>query len=147
MRNLFRKTSQVLLLLSVAACSSLPQVITPVSPPDELYLRGVFNWWEAEESFRLYKVSDRLYTAETELIADGQPYDFRIADADWSKGANCGYQDKEADEVIRLNRSVNADCSSINNNFKFTPRETGIYQFFIDFKDVQSPTVKIRRKK
>ncbi|GGD71902.1 hypothetical protein [Lacimicrobium alkaliphilum] len=147
MNNLCRKTVQLFLLFLVTACSSLPQVIAPADPPDELYLRGVFNWWEAEEAYKLYKVSERLYTAEIELIADGQPYDFRIADADWSKGANCGYAEKETDEVVRLNRSVDADCYAINNNFKFTPKETGIYQFFIDFNDVQSPTVRIRRKK
>ncbi|WP_088329281.1 hypothetical protein [Lacimicrobium sp. SS2-24] len=147
MKTLCRNAVQLLLILSVTACSSLPQVITPEAPPEELYLRGVFNWWEAEESFKLYKISDRLYSAETELIADGQPYDFRIADADWSKGANCGYAEKATDEVIKLNREVGADCYTINNNFKFTPKETGVYQFLIDFSDVDAPRVKIRRRR
>lgn len=49
-----------------------------------MYLRGVFNWWEVNETFKLLPNSDDSYAATIELIADGQPYDFKVADNNWS---------------------------------------------------------------
>ncbi|WP_102794799.1 hypothetical protein [Bowmanella denitrificans] len=132
------------LLGSLAACATRPGIPEPEQVKD-LYLRGVFTWWEADENYKMQRLSDTQFKGEAELIADGQPYDFRIADANWSNGANCGYLTKTADELIVLDKPVQADCNSSNNNFKFTPKETAVYEFFIDFASPQ-PTVRIRKK-
>lgn len=96
-----------------------------------MYVRGVFTWWDAEEDFKLKKAGDNLYYASGELMADGNPYDFKFADAGWSAGANCGFLGKE-DEVLELGKRVKVNCNSVFENFKFTPTETGVYNFYID---------------
>ncbi|MGJ8682712.1 hypothetical protein [Paraglaciecola sp.] len=107
---------------------------------DGLYLRGVFSWWEADEKYKLIEVSKQKYSTTIELIADGQPYDFKFADANWTPGYNCGFQDNE-DQVIKVGKQVNADCETDDENFRFTPTETGTYEFVIDFSGFGSPSV------
>lgn len=109
---------------------------------DGLYLRGVFSWWEADEKYKLIKISEQRYAATIELIADGQPYDFKFADADWTPGFNCGFSNKR-DQIILIGKSVNADCESTDENFRFTPSETGTYEFIIDFGGYGSPKVTV----
>ena len=96
-----------------------------------MYVRGVFTWWDAEEEFKLKKAGDNLYYASAELMADGNPYDFKFADAGWSAGANCGFLGKE-DEVMEIGKRVKVNCNSVFENFKFTPTESGVYTFYID---------------
>jgi len=110
-----------------------------------MYLRGVFNWWEADEAFKLIEQPDGTYMAKVELIADGQPYDFKIADANWSQGYNCGYLEKANDEIISLNRLVKADCNTTTNNFKFTPTHSGRYAFYVNFVNFQAPSLVVRK--
>ena len=136
----------LLFLTALAGCASQPEIAGPQTPQD-LYLRGVFTWWEADENFKLEKVGSESFAAEAELIADGQPYDFRFADDQWTSGANCGYLNKEQDEVVTLNETVDATCFGVNNNFKFTPEQTGVYQFLIDFEQPERPQVTVRRIK
>jgi len=109
---------------------------------DGLYLRGVFSWWEADEKYKLVELSDRVYTTSIELIADGQPYDFKFADANWTPGMNCGYA-YESDRVIVVGDPVRSDCETTDKNFRFTPTETGTFQFTIDFSGFGSPKVTI----
>ncbi|PKG97908.1 hypothetical protein [Paraglaciecola sp. MB-3u-78] len=109
---------------------------------DGLYLRGVFSWWEADEKYKLVERSDQVYSTTIELIADGQPYDFKIADATWSPGKNCGYA-SESDKVIVVGDSVRSSCETTDENFRFTPDETGTFQFTIDFSGFGAPKVSI----
>lgn len=109
---------------------------------DGLYLRGVFSWWEADEKYKLVELSDRVYSTSIELIADGQPYDFKFADAHWTPGMNCGYA-SESDKVIVVGDSVKSSCQSTDENFRFTPTETGTYQFTINFKGFGAPKVSV----
>jgi hypothetical protein len=109
---------------------------------DALYLRGVFSWWEADEKYKLIKLSDNVYSTTIELIADGQPYDFKFADTNWTPGFNCGYA-SEIDKVIVVGSSVKANCEATDENFRFTPVETGIFQFIIDFGELDTPKVSI----
>jgi hypothetical protein len=109
---------------------------------DGLYLRGVFSWWEADEKYKLVELSDQVYSASIELIADGQPYDFKFADANWTPGMNCGY-DSESDRIIVVGDSVRSNCETTDENFRFTPKETGTFQFIIDFSSFGAPRVTI----
>ena len=96
-----------------------------------LYLRGSFNWWEAEEPYRFKKVSSSLYVVKAHLVADGQPYDFKIADKEWSIGMRCGYLNKETDEVLTIGSVSLANCDTPVDNFQFTPLTTGEYKFYL----------------
>ena len=67
-----------------------------------------------------------------ELKADGQPYEFKFGDANWSSGTNCGYLSEADDKVVELDTPVNANCSAVFENFRFTPPESAVYGFFFD---------------
>ena len=108
-----------------------------------LYLRGSFSWWEAEESYKVSEVSEDVFKAVVELRADGQPYDFKLADKDWTIGLNCGFRDKEDDELIQLGESVSVNCSTPVDNFIFVPKETGRYIFTIDFSGWGDPKLTV----
>lgn len=110
---------------------------------DGLYLRGVFSWWEADEKYKLVERSDKIYSTSIELIADGQPYDFKFADSSWTPGMNCGYA-SETDKIIVVGSSVSANCETTDENFRFTPSETGTFKFTIDFSGFGAPKVSIR---
>lgn len=109
---------------------------------DGLYLRGVFSWWEADEKYKLVEQADKVYSTSIELIADGQPYDFKFADSNWTPGMNCGFS-RESEKVIVVGDSVSSNCESTDENFRFTPTETGTFQFTIDFNGFGDPTVTI----
>lgn len=139
-----KRLAIVSLVLLLNACSTIDtsqQLPTPNY--QELYLRGVFNWWEAEEKYKVVKVKDGLFRSQVELIADGEPYDFRFADKDWTPGLTCGTR-SNGGQLIRLGRRLVADCFEGLNNFKFYPDKTGVYEFFIDFNLGSKPLVYIR---
>jgi hypothetical protein len=124
------------MLLGGCASSSVPteQVIVGAAELDKpLYLIGSFNWWEVDEQYVLVKGRKNTYSTRVELIADGQPYDFIIADAKWSPGYTCGYHTKSKDHLLQLDKDVDADCTKRTNNFQFKPIENGVYQLTIDF--------------
>lgn len=99
---------------------------------ESLYLRGQFAWWDALPEYKVKKVESGLYRTEVKLKADGQPYEFKFGDANWSSGTNCGYLSEKDDETVTLNNPVNANCSAVFENFRFTPPETGVYDFYFD---------------
>lgn len=110
-----------------------------------LYLIGSFNWWEVDEQYVMVKSGKKRYTTSVELIADGQPYDFIIADAKWSPGYTCGYRSKSHDQLLQLNEEVKADCTKRTNNFQFKPTSNGVYLLTIDFSQ-NTPRVLIGAK-
>jgi hypothetical protein len=131
----------------VSGCASniLEPFISSSKAYDELYLRGVFTWWEADPKYKLQKVQKNRYATTIKLIADGQPYDFKFSDADWTPGLNCGYLDQDNDQLVTLDQSVSSGCDTTDQNFKFIPSETGVYEFSIDFSDPAIPTVVINK--
>lgn len=130
-------------LLCLSSCSNTSNVFTTaeIAQWDQLYLRGVFTWWEAEEQYRVNKVEDKLYRVAVELVADGQPYDFKFADQHWTPGLRCGYANKQQDEVLTLGEKVKANCDTQVNNFKFTPNTTGEFHFYFDARLEAEPSV------
>ena len=82
-------------LLTLSACSSTGSINVPgiSSPPEitfsNLYLRGVFNWWEANAPYK-FTEGNGGWQVDVELIADGQPYDFKVSDANWTPSQSCG---------------------------------------------------------
>ncbi|AWL10519.1 hypothetical protein HMF8227_00005 [Saliniradius amylolyticus] len=137
-------SSTIALATLLAGCSVTRDILPQQSVPEDLYLRGVFNWWEADEAYRLSASDKAIFSTTAELIADGQPYDFRFADKDWSPGANCGYENA-TDQSISLNQVVIADCDSENNHFQFTPPKTDTYRFSIDFSEPSQPKVTVTK--
>lgn len=128
----------------VTGCASnVIPILSDTPDYSTLYLRGVFTWWEADEKYKVVEISEDRFATNIRLIADGQPYDFRFADLNWSPKLNCGYAKVSEDQVVTLDDSVRANCESKDENFRFTPQETGLYQFSIDFTGSAAPKVQI----
>jgi hypothetical protein len=144
----FTKLSLVALcLVALSACSSRSAKDFISFEPDknyeDMYLRGVFNWWEATEQFKFTRVSPTLYTITIELIADGQPYDFKVADASWSPEFNCGFEYEP--QKIELYDEVELVCEQTSQNIQFVPSETGLFTFEFDISDNKEPELLISR--
>lgn len=127
-----KKQLKTLALASVMAVSAGCATTGERDYSESLYLRGQFAWWDALPEYKVKKVESGLYRTEVKLKADGQPYEFKFGDANWSSGTNCGYLSEKDDETVTLNNPVNANCSAVFENFRFTPPETGVYGFYFD---------------
>jgi hypothetical protein len=147
MQRLTKLAVVTLCLVGLSACStrSARELISfePDKNYQDMYLRGVFNWWEATEQFKLNRVSPDIYTITIELIADGQPYDFKVANASWTPEFNCGFE--YAPEQVELNDSVELICEQTSQNIQFVPSETGMFTFEFDISDNDEPELTITR--
>ena len=119
--------------------------IMPEANYDEMYLRGVFTWWEADENYRLQAEGGKVFSSSAKLIADGQPYDFKFADENYTPGTSCGSPLGIQNMDITLDATVIADCDNPQGNFKFTPEVTGTYRFTLDVTDKLAPRVTITK--
>lgn len=108
-----------------------------------MYLRGVFNWWEVNEAFKLTATSQDSYSVTIELIADGQPYDFKVADNSWSMELNCGNVFNAS--PMKLSKAVALVCANDSLNLQFTPAETALYRFILDVSDNSEPELIIEK--
>ncbi|MDG1815680.1 MAG: hypothetical protein P8J70_00785 [Glaciecola sp.] len=99
---------------------------TPSINYEALYLRGIFNWWEAEPAYLVVSGDDGFYV-DVKLIADGQPYDFRFADSNYTSELNCGAD--TPDTPLAQGKTRDLVCVSGSHNLQFIPSETGTYRF------------------
>ncbi|MAM86421.1 MAG: hypothetical protein CME36_03815 [unclassified Hahellaceae] len=137
----------VTITLLLAGCATSGGEATNKSgKPDlsqTLYLRGMFTWWDADDAYKVQRVGEDLYKATAKLEADGQPYEFKFADASWSPGTNCGFLNPE-DKEVELGRKLMANCSSKFENFYFIPEETAEYEFYFDDSG-ETPVVYVQK--
>lgn len=134
-KNLWVTPLLVSLILTASCATSPPSELTASGKRDlsqVMFLRGQFAWWEALPEYQLESVEMDLYRAKAELTADGQPYEFKFADMSWSPGTNCGYLTQDQDQDIISGQKSKANCSSMFENFKFLPQESGTYYFYFD---------------
>ncbi len=133
-----------LAVLLSGCASQIEEYFEPEVRPDyqQMYLIGNFTWWEINPKYQLNHLRDYVYTAEVDLIADGQPYEFKFIDEQWNAGSNCGYA-TEKDKEVKLNQPVTANCYAGFENFQFTPQKSGSFRFRIDFDDKDFPQVSI----
>ncbi|WP_372761337.1 hypothetical protein [Pseudoalteromonas sp.] len=112
-----------------------------------LYLRGDFTLWDAEPQYQFTQVGSSLYQAEVKFSTPGKVYEFKIADAEFSEGFNCGYSELQpAGQSLTLGQAVTADCNTIYNYFSYTPAIKGTYVVSIDFSRYSTPQVTITKK-
>lgn len=145
-RNPVIKAAFLLIVLqTLASCASSggTDMFSQSVPKDysNMYLRGVFNWWEANEDFKLLAQNEETYQVTIELIADGQPYDFKVADNAWTMSLNCG--NEFGASPMRLGKSLDLVCASDSVNLQFTPSETGMYTFTLDVSNNDEPELSI----
>ncbi|GLR71254.1 hypothetical protein [Agaribacter marinus] len=142
-KNLLIVLSTSVFLNACATMQSAENIFSnePVNDYSNMYLRGVFNWWEASDNFKLLPIEDYKYTVTIELIADGQPYDFKVADDTWTHKLNCGL--KFGNQVIELDDDIDLYCAGDSTNLQFTPNETAMYTFTLDTRDDDEPELTI----
>lgn len=134
-----------LVLLSACSTQSARNLISfePDKNYQDMYLRGVFNWWEASEQFKLMRISPESYAITIELIADGQPYDFKVANASWTPEFNCGFE--YAPSRVELYDAVTLICEQTSQNIQFVPAETGLFTFEFNISDNSEPKLIITK--
>lgn len=145
--KLVKLTTALVILHVLGGCASSNNTDffnqTPEKDYSNMYLRGVFNWWEVNEAFKLTPNSDTSYSVTIELIADGQPYDFKVADNNWSMALNCGNEFNAS--AMKLSQTVSLVCASDSLNLQFTPSETAMYRFIFDVSDNSGPELVIEK--
>ncbi|MFC4698798.1 hypothetical protein ACFO4O_01305 [Glaciecola siphonariae] len=130
-------------LLGACSSSGNSQLFNSVPDKDysDVYLRGVFNWWEATDAFKFRELDANTMVVELDLIADGQPYDFKVADSTWSPAFNCGLP--ASGPLMQLNNEVELYCFNDSLNLQFIPAETGKYRFELDISNNQYPELTV----
>ncbi len=134
----------------LTACTSQIS-INDVLPQQELdrsiYLRGDFTLWDAEPQYQFKQVGPSLYQAQVKFSTPGKVYEFKIADADFSEGFNCGYSDSQpSGQSLTLGQSTRADCSTIYNYLSNKPAIKWSHIVSIDFSDYDKPQRTINKK-
>ena len=119
---------------AITGCASSQKIADALleEPIDftNVFLRGSFSWWEADEKFRLNEIGNGEYAVSVDLVADGQPYDFKFADTDYTPKYTCGFASQQM-EVLQEGVEADVSCNTAASvdNFKFTPTSSGTYQF------------------
>ena len=108
---------------------------------NEMYLLGIMNWWEPSEPYRLQPESKYYYSVTVELIADGQPYDFKISNDKWNNHLNCGSEYAQQEVLVNVRKPLY--CAGDSLNLQFTPQETANYKFLLDTSDPNSPLLTV----
>ncbi|WP_020406040.1 hypothetical protein [Hahella ganghwensis] len=124
-----RKHIKVKALLAVLALGGCAGISGKQDLSQTVFLRGQFAWWEALDEYKVKRIGRDVYVASAELTADGQPYELKFADAEWSS-VNCGHLTPD-DQELTIGKVSKANCST-DGSFKFTPPETGAYDFYLD---------------
>jgi len=142
---LYSRLASIVLVFFLTGCATsnitLPYQTKEKLDYSQMYLRGIMNWWEISEPYKLQAIEPDVYALTIELIADGQPYDFKIADAGWSDAFNCGTEFGE--QLIGLDKTKALYCAADSANLKFTPSKTARYKLIFDTSDNDEPELRI----
>ncbi|MDM7859349.1 hypothetical protein QTP81_01855 [Alteromonas sp. ASW11-36] len=150
MMKRFKKLACASVILLLSGCSStsiLDDFIEADKPKlnlSDLHAVGNFNWFEIIPEHQFVEVTETRYVTEIELIADGQPYDFHLADQYWTPHTKCGFRDV----VLRLelNQEYQLYCAGDSQNLQFTPDQTGRFAIWIESNDDEtSVSIKVVR--
>ena len=137
----------------LTACTSqiqMPSIYDMLPSKDldrTMYLRGDFTLWDAEPQYILEQVASGIFQAEVTFSTPGKIYEFKVADANFSQGYNCGYSDMDpAGQVLLLGQAAIADCNTIYNYFSFKPATKGVYVVSFDYRNSNKPKVTVTKK-
>lgn len=136
------------IVMLLTACSQTAQypIFTPQKPEivfSDWYLRGIFNWWEAQPRYQLMSTKEGWYV-DVELIADQQPYDFKFSNATWSTEQTCGSSYKGY--AVSVNSDTVLTCGEYAENLQFTPIKTGVYRFTVKGKRASGIVLTVTKK-
>ncbi|CCQ10690.1 putative orphan protein [Pseudoalteromonas luteoviolacea B = ATCC 29581] len=129
-------------LTNVKVRGETPSNVAVKSIDKTMYVRGDFTLWDADAAYQLRAVSPGLYQVRVKLTTPGKVYEFKIADAAWTEGYNCGYA---VDGRLMLGEPKVADCHTVYNYFNFTPDRKGTYLIELDYRNPRQPLVSVQQ--
>ncbi len=122
------------------ACIEDPTQLETFNPDETtLYLKGSFNEWANNDDY-LFSYANNIYTAVISLDAADSPYEFKVADANWSEATSFGAMSGE--EVLIINEGKTLTVTE-GENISFTVNENANYQFTFDATDPELPVLTV----
>ncbi|NMH60616.1 hypothetical protein [Alteromonas ponticola] len=140
------RTLGIIALLTLSGCATQSGNQLPSQGSDErialdeLYVRGVFNWWEAKQNHRV-QIKGQQGVVDVELIADGQPNDFKFSNQYWSPSQTCG--GSYAGQIVSTRSTLYLTCGANAQTLQFTPSDDGTYRFIINETDSDELTLSV----
>lgn len=126
------------------ACIADPTVLVTFVPAETaLHLRGGFNEWSAEEgSDYQFDYNDGVFTLVAAIPASVDPYEFKVADLNWSEATSFAAMETEGDVVLGEAKTLMVGEGE-GENLKIIVTEDANYQFTFDASDPENPTLTV----
>jgi pullulanase len=106
-------------------------------PLPTLYVRGLGGDWDANANTRMTYAGNNVYTWSKALVAGAD--DFKIADADWTSGSDCG-----SGTALEVGTPLTLACAGPGNgNIAFTVPAAGRYEFTLNATNPASPQLTV----
>ncbi|WP_158089064.1 pullulanase-associated domain-containing protein [Cognaticolwellia mytili] len=123
-------------------CITDPTALETFDPEaTTLYLKGGFNDWANDENF-VFAYEDGIFIMVASLTASAEPYEFKVADANWSEPTSFGVADGEAEVVLGESKNLVVG-EDVTVNMSITVASDANYQFYFDAKDPENPTLTV----
>lgn len=106
-----------------------------------LYLKGSFNDWANDENF-VFAYEDDTFIMVASLAASTEPYEFKIADANWSEPTSFGAAEGEAEVTLDTSKNLVVG-EGVTVNLSLTVASDTNYQFVFNAKDPENPTLTV----
>lgn len=124
------------------ACIPDPTALETFDPEaTTLYLKGGFNDWANDENY-VFAYEDGIFIMVASLTASAEPYEFKVADANWSEPTSFGAADGEAEIVIGESKNLVVG-EDVTVNLTITVASDANYQFYFNAKDPENPTLTV----
>ena len=117
-----------------------PQLTVEKTPFNvALYARGVGADWDASATNRFQYLGSGLYRLRRAAVAGPDADGFKIADADWTSGTDCG-----ATTALTIGQSLTLACTGPGNgNIAVTWPATGTYTFSLNATNAVTPQLTV----
>lgn len=123
-------------------CITDPTALETFDPEaTTLYLKGGFNDWANDENY-VFAYEDGIFIMVASLTASAEPYEFKVADANWSEPTSFGAADGEAEVVLGESKNLVVG-EDVTVNLSITVASDANYQFYFNAKDPENPTLTV----
>jgi pullulanase len=107
----------------------------------DIFVRGIGADWSASPANQFQFLGGTLYEVTKTLAAGQDPDGFKIADADWTSGTDCG-----ADKPVVFGEPLTLACQSPGNgNINMFVDSPGNYVFRLDAASTTNPALTVRK--
>jgi len=109
--------------------------------PRDIFVRGVGTDWAASPANQFQFLGGTIYEVTKTLAAGQDPDGFKIADADWTSGTDCG-----AEKPVVFGEPLTLACQSPGNgNINMFVDLAGNYVFRLDAASTTNPALTVRK--